>query len=56
MSQVTLDGANGVVIEVQGQAIPPGCICSYTWASHRPGIVRNGPLASCPADHGEVDL
>jgi len=35
--------------------IPRGCICSYTWAVHRPGIVRNGPVASCPADHSEVD-
>lgn len=48
-------GAVGTVTEFQGQAIPLGCICSYTWASHRPGIIRNGALDSCPADHSEVD-
>jgi hypothetical protein len=37
-------------------SIPAGCICSYTWHSACDGrIVRNGALASCPADHSEVD-
>lgn len=36
--------------------IPYGCICSYTWHSACDGrIVRNGALASCPADHAAVD-
>jgi len=36
--------------------IPIGCICAYTWHSDGSGrIVRNGPLASCLADHTEVD-
>jgi len=61
MSQVTIYAAGvmtelqGVMTELQGSAIPFGCICSYTWATHRPGVVRNGALMSCPADHTEVD-
>ena len=34
--------------------IPPGCICAYTWANDgSPRVVRNGAVASCPADHAQ---
>lgn len=36
-------------------AIPTGCICAYTWAYDPPRVVRNGVLASCPADHEAID-
>jgi hypothetical protein len=35
--------------------IPSGCICSYTWGVWPARLVRNGALASCPADHAEID-
>jgi hypothetical protein len=34
--------------------IPPGCICSYTNGLDA-SSVRNGPVASCPADHTLID-
>ena len=33
--------------------IPVGCICAYTWSFTARRLVRNGPLANCPADHRE---
>jgi hypothetical protein len=36
--------------------IPVGCFCAYTWHPARDGrVVRNGPNASCRADHAKVD-
>jgi hypothetical protein len=35
--------------------IPFGCICAYTWSVLESRQVRNSPVASCPADHTEID-
>jgi hypothetical protein len=44
-----------VTVTVAPPPIPFGCICSYTWRCDGPGVVRNGALASCSADHSAVD-
>jgi hypothetical protein len=47
---------NAWTVKTAPPAIPVGCICAYTWhPSHDGRSVRNGPLASCPADHTEID-
>lgn len=49
---------NGITATVRTAPppIPAGCICAYTWHWSGDGrTVRNGPLKTCPADHGAVD-
>ena len=43
-------------VHIAPPSIPAGCICAYTWHPAYDGrSVRNGPLASCPADHTAID-
>jgi hypothetical protein len=46
---------DGIAVTRAAAPIPPGCICSYTWGGGPARLVRNGALASCPADHAEID-
>ena len=48
-------GTTGIEVAKAPPPIPFGCICSYTWAALPGRLARNGALASCPADHSEVD-
>lgn len=55
----TLTHSSGITVTKAPPPIPMGCICAYTWGFGLDGppgrLVRNGALASCPADHSEVD-
>lgn len=55
MTTITVTCSPGITVTKAPPGIPAGCICAYTWGGLPGRIVRNGALASCPADHSEVD-